>query len=70
MHIRYVADQELSQLARRFIKQHGQAAPGLVTMKEHEELVAGNVNGAGLCRRLVREIEKLLTLEPVSLLKH
>jgi hypothetical protein len=41
-----------------------------VTRREHEELGAGNVNGAGLCRRLVREIEKLLTLEPVSLLKH
>ena len=70
MHIRYVPDEEIAGLARRFIREHGPAATDLVTRREYEELGAGNVSGAGICRRLIREIEKLLTLEPVSLLKH
>jgi hypothetical protein len=68
--IRHVSDHEITGLARRFIKEHGQAAPDLVATKEQEVLREGNVTGAGICRRLICEIQQLLTLEPVSLLKH
>jgi hypothetical protein len=70
MQTRHVSDNEIAQLARRFVKQHGEAATNLVTQKEHEVLREGNVTGAGICRRLIREIDKLLTLEPASLLVH
>ena len=65
-----ISDKDIAQLARGFVRQHGHAAIALVTGKENEVLIEGNVAGAGICRRLIREIEKLLTIEPASLLLH
>lgn len=66
----YVPDHEIVRLARDFVKQHGPTAVELVARKEREILGAGDIPGAGICRRLLREIERLLALEPASLLIH
>jgi hypothetical protein len=67
---RYLSYDEITRMARRFVREHGQAAPGLVRGKEQEALTEGNLHGVIICRRLLGEIESLLALEPATSARH
>jgi hypothetical protein len=67
---RYLSHDEIARMARRFVREHGQAATGLVRGKEEEAITEGNLHGAVICRRLVQEIESLLALEPTTAARH
>jgi hypothetical protein len=65
-----IPDDQISRLARGFIRQYGTSAPELVMGEERKALRDGDLRGAAICRRLSSEIEKLLALEPISLMVH